>query len=459
MNKICYLTASILLLLFVQCQKESADSSTQNTEKTMPDNALVHYLENSDETYDWQLEDSIAVDNSTIYQVKLTSQTWRDLIWEHSLSIIVPNEVDYNGALLFISGGNNRNDDLHPGTNDEALQAVAAIARQNKAVTALIKQVPNQPLFGGKTEDEIISYTFHNYQEDGDYTWPLLFPMVKSVIKGMDTVQSFIGEKKGVAIENFMLTGYSKRGWTTWLTGATDDRVQAIAPSVIDVLNMPLNVDYQVQTWGDYSIEIQDYVRLGIAQDINKPEGAELVTMVDPFSYRQSLTMPKLLLIGANDPYWPVDAVKNYFSELEGQNYIYYTPNAGHDLNDGREATPVTSEFFQKMLNGGTYPEFKYDIAETGNGFTIDITSDDPFLTITQWEAYSSDRDFRDENWSDQTISGNGTTFTTTVSKPDDGYYATYLNVVYKGDVLTEFPLSTRMIVADKDSVFLDPME
>ncbi|NIT57260.1 MAG: hypothetical protein GWN00_13805, partial [Aliifodinibius sp.] len=50
-------------------------------------------------------------------------------------------------------------------------------------------------------------------------------------------------------------------------------------------------------------------------------------------------------------------------------------------------------------------------------------------------------------------------TFTTTVSKPDDGYYATYLNVVYKGDVLTEFPLSTRMIVADKDSVFLDPME
>jgi PhoPQ-activated pathogenicity-related protein len=207
MNKICYLAASILLLLFVQCQKESADSSTQNTEKTTPDNALVHYLENSDETYDWQLEDSVAVNNSTIYQVKLTSQTWRDLIWEHSLSIVVPNEVDYNGALLFISGGNNRNDDLHPGNNDEALQAVAAIARQNKAVTALIKQVPNQPLFGGKTEDEIISYTFHNYQEDGDYTWPLLFPMVKSVIKGMVTVQSFIGEKKGVVIENFMLTG------------------------------------------------------------------------------------------------------------------------------------------------------------------------------------------------------------------------------------------------------------
>lgn len=459
MNKIFYLAASILLLLFVQCQKESADSNPQSTEEITPDNALVHYLENSDEIYEWQLEDSISVNNSAIYQVKLTSQTWRDLVWEHSLSIIVPDEIQHNGALLFISGGNNRNDDLHPGNNDQALQAVAAIAQQNKAVTALIKQVPNQPLFGGKTEDEIISYTFHNYQEDGDYTWPLLFPMVKSVIKGMDTVQSFVDEKKGITIENFMLTGYSKRGWTTWLTGATDDRVQAIAPSVIDVLNMPLNVDYQVKTWGDYSIEIHDYVRLGIAQDINKPEGAELVTMVDPFSYRESLTMPKLLLIGANDPYWPADAVKNYFGELEGQNYIHYTPNAGHDLNDGREATPVTSEFFYKMLNGKDYPEFTYDITETDDGFEIDIISDDPFQTITQWEAYSSDRDFRDENWSDQTISGNGTTFSTTVSKPDDGYYATYLNVVYKGDVLTEFPLSTRMIVADKDSVFLDPME
>lgn len=459
MKKVCYLTACILFLLFVQCQKESSDSSSQNAEKVTPDNALVHYLENSDETYGWQLQDSIAVDNSTIYQVKLTSQTWRDLVWEHSLSIVVPNEIDHNGALLFISGGNNRNDDLHPGSNDEALQAVSAIAQQNNAVTALIKQVPNQPLFGGKTEDEIISYTFHNYQEDGDYTWPLLFPMVKSAVKGMDTVQEVIGEKKGIDIENFMLTGYSKRGWTTWLTGAMDDRVQAIAPSVIDVLNMPLNVDYQVKTWGDYSIEIQDYVRLGIAQDINKPEGAELVTMVDPFSYRESLTMPKLLLIGANDPYWPADAVKNYFDELEGQNYIHYTPNAGHDLNDGREATPVTSEFFHKMLNGGDYPEFTYDITETDGGFEIDITSDEPFLSITQWEAHSSDRDFRDEDWSDQAISANGSTFTTTVSRPDNGYYATYLNVVYEGDVLSEFPLSTRMIVASKDSVFLDPME
>lgn len=459
MNKIYYLGAAILLLLCVQCQKETGDSSSRNTERVAPHNALVHYLQNSDESYDWQVEDSISVNESTIYQVKMTSQTWRDLVWEHSLSIVVPNEVDHNGALLFISGGNNRNDDLHPGYNNEVLKSVAAIAQQNKAVTALIKQVPNQPLFGGKTEDEIISYTFHNYQEDGDYTWPLLFPMVKSVIKGMDTVQSLIDEKKGVAIDHFMLTGYSKRGWTTWLTGATDERVEAIAPSVIDILNMPLNVDYQVQTWGDYSIEIQDYVRLGITQDINKPEGAELITMVDPFSYRQSLTMPKLLLIGTNDPYWPVDAIKNYFSELEGQNYIYYTPNAGHDLNDGREATPVTSEFFHRMLTGGNYPDFDYEFNETDEGFSIRIVSENQFISVQQWEAHSADRDFRDEEWTHETISARGTDFSTTVSKPGKGYYATYLNVLYEGNVMPELPLSTRMFVAGKDSVYLEPMQ
>lgn len=462
MKKLYSFTILFLVLIFTNCEKEPGETisdETQISDEITPENALQHYINNQDDTYTWEIENTLEVENGTVYQVKLTSQTWRDLVWEHSLSISVPTEIENEGALLFISTGNNRNDNLHPGEDDRALQAIHQIAMQNKAVTALIEQVPNQPLFGDMYEDEIISHTFHSFQQDGDYSWPLLFPMVKSVVKAMDTIQELVEDNSGHQINDFMLTGYSKRGWTTWLTAAIDERIKAIAPSVIDVVNMPLNVDYQIKTWGDYSVEIQDYVRLGIAQQIANSEGQDLVTMIDPFSYRDNLTMPKLILIGANDPYWPVDAVKNYIDEFEGQNYIFYTPNAGHDLNNGREASPVTSEFFNHMLSGNTFPSFEYETEVMEDGFSISIQSNEPFLSIEQWSASSDDRDFRDEEWTSTALSGEGDESSVTISRPDEGFYATYFNIIFEGDIIPEFPLSTRMYVAGKDSVFLNPMQ
>ena len=50
----------------------------------------------------------------------------------------------------------------------------------------------------------------------------------------MDTVDAFVQSEGGRRIEKFLISGASKRGWTTWLTAAVDVRVKAIAPMVID---------------------------------------------------------------------------------------------------------------------------------------------------------------------------------------------------------------------------------
>jgi len=81
---------------------------------------------------------------------------------------------------------------------------------------------------------------------------------------------------------------------------------------MIDMLNMGVNIEYQKEVWGDYRIEIQDYVKLGIEQKLGTPGGDDLVKMIDPYSYRKSLTMPKMIFMGTNDPYWPADAIKNF---------------------------------------------------------------------------------------------------------------------------------------------------
>jgi PhoPQ-activated pathogenicity-related protein len=77
----------------------------------------------------------------------------------------------------------------------------------------------------------LISYTLHQYKQDGDASWPLLFPMVKSAVRTMDAIQDFGKSRFQKNIDQFFISGASKRGWTTWLTAATQDtRVKAIAP-------------------------------------------------------------------------------------------------------------------------------------------------------------------------------------------------------------------------------------
>src|SRR5262249_34886529 len=134
------------------------------------------------------------------------------------------------------------------------------LANRIKAPLAFVFGIPKQPLYGGKTEDALIAETFVRYLETKDGTWPLLFPMVKSIIRAMDAIQAFAKDEWKFEVKDFIITGASKRGWTAWLTAATGDkRVKAIAPLVIDTLNIPVQMRNQVAAFGGPSEMIRDY--------------------------------------------------------------------------------------------------------------------------------------------------------------------------------------------------------
>ena len=265
---------------------------------------------------------------------------------------------------------------------------------------SIIRQTPNQPLYDGLVEDQLISFTLHNFKEDGDFTWPLLFPMVKTAVRAMDAVQEFAQKELDTKVNKFILTGASKRGWTTWLTGANDQRVTAIAPMVIDVLNMPVSLEYQLEVWKDYSIQIQDYVKLEIPQQVHTESGDKITKMVDPYSYRKNLTMPKMIFIGTIDEYWPVDAIKHYLDSIPGQNFIQYVPNAGHGLGDKKQAFQALSSFVATTLGGHAYPDCAWKITENDSSVFLTTTATaDVLVDALIWSADSEDRDFRDELW------------------------------------------------------------
>src|SRR5574338_1056856 len=282
MKKI-YLSASVLLVSFL----------TLVQAQVTPSNALQSYLHNGDKTFKWEVKDTYDIGDVKAYALLLTSQQWREHVWTHQLTILVPKENKYDGALLFITGGSVKNGLPNwNGRDDKFNTGMAGVAATNHAIVAVLRQTPNQPLYNDLTEDELISFTLHNFKKDGDYTWPLLFPMVKSAVRAMDAVQEFSKQQLNHPVNRFVISGASKRGWTTWLTGATDSRAQAIAPMVIDVLNMPVSLDYQIKALGDYSVQIEDYVKLGIPQGAKTESGMAVTTMVEPYSYRKTLTMP-----------------------------------------------------------------------------------------------------------------------------------------------------------------------
>ena len=185
-----YLLFVVLLagyLLNACTKKEDSEPDITTTE-----NALVYYLNNSDTTYHWEVQNSYDILDVKAYDLLLTSQQWREYTWQHQLTIFIPPEIQYDGALLWITGGSLQ--DGHPkwaSQNNEETRTFGIAAASNHAVVAILRQTPNQPLYDDLYEDALISYTLHNFKSDGDYSWPLLFPMVKSAVRSMDAVQEF----------------------------------------------------------------------------------------------------------------------------------------------------------------------------------------------------------------------------------------------------------------------------
>jgi PhoPQ-activated pathogenicity-related protein len=410
---------------------------------------LRSYVEKPDATYAWKLISNDDLPGCKVFTVRLTSQTWRSIEWSHWLSIIVPGEIRHKDkAILMISGGSSR--DAAPRADSRTAKALIAIAQKAGAVMAVVQNVPNQPLFGGKYEDQIIAMTFAQFIKEGE-DWPLLLPMVKSAVKAMDATQAVVKEKLGQEITGFVVTGASKRGWTTWLTAATDKRVVAIAPMVIDVLNFDPQLEHQRRCYGKLSEQVQDYEKLELPKQLKTERGKVLGKLVDPFHYRDVLTMPKLIVLGTNDPYWTVDASSIYFPQLKGEKHLYYEPNAGHGLGPGIYPTMVA--FFDLSMQGKPLPAMEWQKKPGG----LTVTWKDRTAAATLWQATSATRDFRKAKWTATPLAGEMSVEVNVPAPAAGGWTAFYVELRFALPQVTPFGLCTEVNVVPQTLPFAAP--
>src|SRR5574344_686076 len=129
-----------ILFLLIGVGLLSAQKITSTT-------ALEAYIHNNDQSFSWEVVDSVKAIGYTGYHLKVISQTWRNIPWIHELAIIVPDKLTHKEALLHITGSK-----IDPETNrlefhkwdDSMLKFQANTAIKCEAVTAVIWQVPRQ---------------------------------------------------------------------------------------------------------------------------------------------------------------------------------------------------------------------------------------------------------------------------------------------------------------------------
>lgn len=383
----------------------------------------------------WTLAATTNVGANKVYRLELTSQKWQGIVWKHNLIVYEPTEfVHRDHMLLFVNGGGMDSVGKTPQIKDMAMGI--ALANYCGARIATLHQVPNQPLMNGRKEDDLITETWLKYLESGDATWPLLFPMAKSAVKAMDALEQFSKKQFQQPLKGFVITGASKRGWTSWLTSVVDKRIIATAPIVIDTLNFPKQMTHQKNTWGFYSEQIDDYTRKGLVNDAGIPRDgreAELWKMMDPYTYRAQLTLPKLLVVGANDRYWSVDAMNLYWDDLVGQKHIHRAPNGGHGLDDGKEnALKTIAVFFRLAAANKTFPEFtwKPQVTESEVGLTMTPSGDPSAARL--WVARSASNDFRESKWTPQQLARNDGDFTGVAPRTGDERVAVFGEAEYE---------------------------
>jgi PhoPQ-activated pathogenicity-related protein len=331
--------------------------------------------------------------NGTTYEIEFCSQKWQNTLWNHRVLLLVPKGAEKSKtAILYITGDGPKKGDY---VDLNLLSGATGMP------IAMLFNIPNQPLWDMK-EDDLIAHTFEKYLSTGDDTWPLLFPMTKSAVVSMNVVQK-VAKQNGLALDKFVVTGASKRGWTTWLTAASGDRrIAGIAPMVFDNLKFDAQMEKQMSDWGKFSEQIEDYTRRGLQSKLATKEGVELMRMVDPYSYRDKIKVPTLIVNGTNDPYWTVNSTSVYWNDLKQSKWLLEVPNSGHGLEDKGRVVSTVGAFARSLAGQFKMPklEAKMTVDKDHNTakFAVDAGSKD-VASISVWKAESMTKDFRGSKW------------------------------------------------------------
>ncbi|XP_060616935.2 autocrine proliferation repressor protein A-like isoform X1 [Anolis sagrei] len=383
--------------------------------------ALDVYVKEHDPYYSYTLKKEETKQGVTVYSLNMTSLKWLDeseverSVWWHELFIALPKVQTMNDSCLLIPS-NGRNDCVPVLDIDYNLNDIIDTAKSTGSCAALLRQIPNQPNTFYKipieeckksSSDGGLSCSWWKFLNDKTARPHTLlqFPMVKATVRAMDTITAFLmNESNGkMNITKFTLAGISKRGWSSWLTAAVDNRVVSFFPFLADLLNMRKNLHHQYRSYCGWTFLLRPLRDTNITQQLDKPRFKEMASHIDPLEYNGRYSMQaKYISVATGDEFFQPDDSHYYFSQLMGEKLFRIVPNIGHahTLLLGQRVTLLDSlkAFYVSTMQNLRRPQITWNRTETNTSGIIHLFTDQEPLSTKCYFAStlsSQRRDFR----------------------------------------------------------------
>ena len=452
-------TINLSYILFLFITISSCDNNGNNH--------LKEYVYKKDPAFRYEIVETFSGDGWKEYYIKMVSGTWltekevNHTEWWHWITIVVPNNVVETEALLMIGGGSSKDQEPR-----KASEILINAALGTNSIIAEISNIPFQPLnYANDTkddryEDDLIAFGWKKFLEHGakdeDVSWLARLPMTRAVVKGMDVIQKVTSDFK-ITIDKFVVAGASKRGWTTWTTAVVDNRVIAIIPIVIDLLNVIPSFDHHWRCYGEWSPAIDDYVNEGITEWMGSKEYNRLLELVEPYSFIDQLQIPKFLINATGDEFFVTDSWKFYWESLIGNKYLQYVPNGNHGLTGTYNPESLIA-FYNAIITNSDFPEFNWYVSNDSIYLNIYTNAN---YTVKSWEAINENtRDFRvpviGKSWKSNKINTTSNDkYYLHVSKPKTGYKAGLLEITIESGSKVPFVFTTGTLVSPNSYPFM----
>ncbi len=361
---------------------------------------LREFVQSEDPAYTYSLESEGAGVGYSTYFIQMDSQQWRTeeeitpSVWSHWMTLVVPDVTTTTKAHLVIVGGS-VSEDL-PSVGE--LPIFIQVAITTGTPVAVLGQIPAQPSTAPDrpepmTEDDLVAYSWRKAMDTQDPTWAAYFPMTKAAVRAMDTTQEFLAGRTGQSPDGFIVTGFSKRGATAWLTAAADDRVEAVVPGVFSALHLDYLAEQQFQSYGAFAEAAGDYVDERVLQEVRSPEGSFLRGVVDPVSYVDALTMPHYVVQASGDEFFLADAARAFLHEIPGEAPQRIIPNESHSLGENLDDNLAgLVAWYQAILAEEPRPTLTEELVDG----VLTIETDQEPTSVTLWVATTDEiPDFR----------------------------------------------------------------
>lgn len=395
---------------------------------------------------------------------ELVSQTWSPggLVhpsqWKHTVNIYIPSHALHGKALLIANNGINNPSENEgiKASSDFSEEMMLKIAKETRTIVISVSDIPNQYLTytddgRPRSEDDSVAHSWQLFLEDSEERafMPLHIPMMGSLVQTMNLAQKELDSWK---VNNFFLTGASKRGWAAWLATVADPRVSAVIPFAIDILNTSKILNHTYKTYGkNWPLAFTPYQKKGILSKLQTKNFRKLLQIIDPLSYSKSaygkrLAAKKYIVSASSDEFFVSDSSRLYFDKLPGQKALRVAPNSSHM---GIRAFIVGSliPFVNRLQKGRPLPVLDIQSKEeTGKTKLLLRFSEKP-TKIVQWTAVNPlTRDFRYTSGiryqsQEVAIPSSSKQSKITIEVPKEGWSATFVELEFSDGWIITTPV------------------